>query len=51
VKEVAAGLAKKFEDVGSQDQLTRVQGKVDGVRKQMQVNITREWALGGRAKC
>ncbi len=42
VKEVAAPLAKQFEDVGAQDQLTRVQGKVDGVREQMTINITRE---------
>lgn len=41
VKEVAAALARRFEDVGAQDQLTRVQGKVDGVMEQMQVNITR----------
>lgn len=42
VKEVAYALARKFEDVTAQDQLSRVQGKVDGVREQMQVNITRE---------
>lgn len=42
VKEAGHALAKKFEDVNSQDQLSRVQGKVDGVREQMQVNITRE---------
>lgn len=41
VKEVAAALAKRYEDVNAQDQLSRVQGKVDCVREQMQVNITR----------
>lgn len=45
VRELGAALAKRFEDVNAQDQLSRVQGKVDGVREQMQVNITRKSCL------
>lgn len=42
VKEVGYSLAKQYEDVNDKDQLSRIQGKVDGVREQMQVNITRK---------
>lgn len=43
MREVAAALARRYEDVEAGDQLSRVQGKVDGVREQMQVNITRTY--------
>jgi len=41
VRECVLGLARRFEDVGAKDQLTRVQAGVEGVREQMQVNITK----------
>lgn len=41
VRECVSALARRYEDVGANDQLTRVQAGVEGVREQMQVNITK----------
>ena len=41
VRECVLALARRFEDVGSKDQLMRVQAGVEGVREQMQINITK----------
>lgn len=41
VRECVLALARRYEDVGANDQLTRVQAGVEGVREQMQVNITK----------
>ena len=48
VKETVCALARKYEDVsgaegtaGGKDQVTRIQKNVEGVREQMQVNITK----------
>jgi hypothetical protein len=41
VRECVSALARRYEDVGANDQLTRVQAGVEGVREQMQVNISK----------
>jgi hypothetical protein len=41
VREYVMSLARRFEDMGAKDQLTRVQAGVEGVRELMQVNISK----------
>ncbi len=41
VKECVLGLARRWEDVEEKDQLARIQQGVDGVREQMQINISK----------